>query len=165
MNFTPRRLFFLRHGLADRSAYSGSDDRLRPLTAAGIARLELAAQKLGVLALGCDLILTSPLTRCRQTAEIVASSFGLLGEVKIAPELAPGFDLEALESALEPYGRQEIVLLVGHEPDFSTAVSRLTGGTRLVFKKGGLARVDLYRGFPAPRGELVWLLPPKVLAL
>ena len=161
----PRRIFFLRHGLADRSAYTGSDDRLRPLTPAGIERLELTAQKLGALALGCDLILTSPLTRCRQTAEIVAPALGLADKVEIAPELAPGFGLEALESALKPHGRQETVLLVGHEPDFSAAVSRLTGGARLLFKKGGLARVDLYRGFPAPRGELVWLLPPKVLAL
>ncbi len=115
--------------------------------------------------MGCDLILTSPLTRCRQTADIVALALGLTGAVTIAPELAPGFELDDLESMLAAHGPSLTVMLVGHEPDFSDAVSRLTGGSRLLFKKGGLARVDLYRWFPEPRGELVWLLPPKVLAL
>ena len=165
MSNLPRRIYFLRHGLADRSAYTGSDDRLRPLTAAGIARLEAAALKLAALDLGCDLILSSPLTRCRQTAEIVAPALGLADVVKTTPELAPGFDLADLRPLLAAQGPCDAVLLVGHEPDFSDIVSRLTGGSELVFKKGGLARVDLHCGRAELWGDLVWLLPPKVLAL
>lgn len=164
MTFVTRRIYFLRHGLADRAAFTGGDDRLRPLTDRGIARLESTAIKLASLGVRCDAILSSPLTRCRQTAEIVAPALGLSGQVIIAPELAPGFNLEDLQLIIARDPQPSTLMLVGHEPDFSDTVSRLTGGSNIVFKKGGLARVDLYVGFPEPRGHLVWLLPPKVLA-
>lgn len=160
-----RRLYFLRHGRADRMAFTGNDDRLRPLTPEGILRLEAAAAKLAQLEMNCEVILTSPLTRCRQTADIVAPVLGLSGQVKVAPELACGFDLGGLEDLLAQEASCRAALLVGHEPDFSEVVSRLTGGSHILFKKGGLARVDLWRDFPAPQGVLAWLLPPKVLAL
>jgi phosphohistidine phosphatase len=54
------------------------------------------------------------------------------------------------------------MMLVGHEPDFSLTISALTGGGRILLKKGGLARVDLTSSEPL-QGELVWLLPPKVM--
>ena len=165
MSDLPRRIYFLRHGLADRSVYTGSDDCLRPLTTVGVARMQATALKLAALDLGCDLILTSPLTRCRQTAEIVAPTLGLADEVRAAPELAPGFDLANLQPLLATHGPCDAVLLVGHEPDFSDVVSRLTGGSEIVFKKGGLARVDLHRGRAELGGDLGWLLPPKGLAL
>ena len=53
------------------------------------------------------------------------------------------------------------LMLVGHEPDFSLALAQLTGGT-LRMAKAGLARVDLENTTDL-RGELVWLIPPKVL--
>jgi phosphohistidine phosphatase len=160
----PRRLYFLRHGLADRSAFTGSDDRLRPLTPQGIARLEAATANLARLNLGCDRIVTSPLTRCLQTAEIAAAALGLVDSLVSDPRLAPGFGLADLEEILAGHRDCDILMLVGHEPDFSVTVSELTGGSDLVFKKGGLARVDLYPG-PGPTGDLVWLVPPKILSL
>ena len=110
-------------------------------------------------------LLSSPLTRCRQTAEIVAEALGLSDKLKIEAELAPGFDLADLPLLLTGNHGYTNVMLVGHEPDFSITVSRLTGGSNITFKKGGLARVDLYQGLPEPKGTLVWLLPPKVLVL
>ncbi|MBZ0288948.1 MAG: hypothetical protein K8I30_15125, partial [Anaerolineae bacterium] len=53
------------------------------------------------------------------------------------------------------------IMFVGHEPDFSTAVSKLIGGGEIVMKKGGMARVDLFSTTPL-RGALVWVIPPKV---
>jgi phosphohistidine phosphatase len=158
------RLYFLRHGLADREAYTGTDDRLRPLTPAGMARMEAEAITLGRLDLKCDRILTSPLTRCRQTADIAATALGL-GEALVEEEaLACGFGLRDLPDLLAKHVDCRALMLVGHEPDFSGTVSGLTGGSDVVFKKGALARVDLHRpGKPA--GELVWLIPPKLLAL
>ena len=160
----PVKLLLLRHGLADRACYSGSDDRLRPLTDTGVARMEAEAANLARLGLGCRAILTSPLTRCRQTADIAAAALGLDGQVVEEARLAPGFDLEDLAAILQENAGLDTIMLVGHEPDFSYLVSGLTGGSDIVFKKGGLARVDLVPG-PPLAGDLVWLIPPKILAL
>jgi phosphohistidine phosphatase len=161
---TPCRIYFLRHGLADRAAYSGTDDRRRPLTPYGAARIEAGAATLARLDLDCGVILTSPLTRCRQTAAITAAVLGLDDRLVVEPRLAPGFGLDDLEELVADHGESGAIMLVGHEPDFSLTVSRLTGGSDLVFKKGGLARVDIHPG-AGPTGELVWLLPPRILAL
>jgi phosphohistidine phosphatase len=55
-------------------------------------------------------------------------------------------------------------MLVGHEPDFSLIISALTGGGKVILKKGGLARVDITATAPL-QGDLVWLLPPKIMRL
>lgn len=159
-----RRLYFLRHGLADRAAFTGSDDRLRPLTPDGVARMEAEAATLGRLDLGCGRVLTSPLTRCMQTAEIAAAALGLADRLVVEPALAHGFGLDDLAPMLRTHADVPHLMLVGHEPDFGIVVSQLTGGSGIVFKKGGLARVDLYAG-SGLTGDLVWLLPPKLLAL
>lgn len=164
MSRGPSRLYFLRHGLANRSQYEGEDDRLRPLTEEGVLRMQAEASMLRKLGLDCEVILTSPLLRCRQTAEIAAEALGLSAVLREDEALEPGFDLARLDDLLGRYAEHDTAMLVGHEPDFSMVVSRLTGGSDLVFKKGGLARVDLFSGSP-PSGDLVWLVPPKILAL
>lgn len=155
-------LYFLRHGRADRSAWSG-DDRLRPLTEDGRRRLRLQAQAYARMKLGIERIVSSPLTRARETAEIVAAQLGL--PVILEPGLAIGCDWEGLVRVLKAHpGRCR--LLVGHEPDFSSLIGRLVGAPRgaIVMKKGGLARVDLLTQ-DSLRGELVWLLPPRLLLI
>lgn len=157
------RLFFLRHGLADRRAYRGRNDDLRPLTAVGKRRMEQEADTIAKLKLGLDVILTSPLTRARQTAEIVALRLGL-SEACFAEEgLGLDFDLDALAALLANYPDAARLLLVGHEPSFSEVISAISGGSAIVCKKGSLARVDVAAG-REPMGELVWLIPPRVLA-
>jgi len=54
------------------------------------------------------------------------------------------------------------VMLVGHEPDFSSLIGALTGGSQVLMKKGGLGRVDIEL-LEQGAGTLVWLLPPRVL--
>jgi phosphohistidine phosphatase SixA len=78
------------------------------------------------------------------------------------PRLAPGFDTGKLAGMLQEYADARALLLVGHEPSFSTVIAHLIDGGRVMMKKGAVARVDL--ADPAElRGDLVWLLPPKVL--
>jgi phosphohistidine phosphatase len=157
-----RRLFFLRHGLADHPDFHGDDDH-RPLTRDGEVRLRAQAACLAGLGLDLDVILTSPLTRAVQTAAIVAGRLGLADRVLEEPRLGSGFGLAALAAILAelPVDHHRI-MLVGHEPGFSLVVGAITGGSRVVVKKGGLARVDLDDGEEL-RGRLVWLLPPKVM--
>ncbi|MFH2053132.1 MAG: phosphohistidine phosphatase SixA [bacterium] len=158
-----RTLYFLRHGLADRAEFTGKDDALRPLTAKGRLRMQATAATLARMGWKPGLILTSPLTRARQTAEIVAEGLDLQDRVKVAEELGCGFDSRDLAALLSTYRDTDGLVLVGHEPDFSLVIANLTGGSDIVMKKGGLARVDLFAEDP-PAGRLAWLLPPRLLA-
>jgi phosphohistidine phosphatase len=155
------RVYFLRHGKADRSQWHGDDDA-RPLTAEGEEAMRREAKALRAMDLALDLIVTSPLARARRTAELVADELGLRGRLVEDERLAHGFDARRLEQVLAAHGPAESVMVVGHEPDFSAAVAELIGGGDIVLKKGGLARVDVTVPV-AGGGELVWLLTPPLL--
>jgi len=155
------KIYFLRHGLAgERSEWKGND-AARPLTDAGIEKMKRIAATFSQLNLGLDAIISSPLARARQTAEIVAQKLDL--KLIEDTRLAPGFNDEQLCAILLDHPSVETVMLVGHEPDFSETINALIGGGRIVCRKGGLALVDL-ANVQSRKGELVWLIPPKVLA-
>jgi phosphohistidine phosphatase len=151
-------LYFLRHGLADWPQWDRPDAE-RPLTPEGIQKMKAEAKAIKRLGFAPTLIAASPLVRAKQTAEIVAERFDLT--VNVTPLLAPGFGMRQLTSLLRDMSGVKDALLVGHEPDFSTTISDLIGGGRVVMKKGGLARVEVDP--ESLTGELVWLLAPKVL--
>lgn len=156
------KVYFLRHGIAgERSEWKG-DDAERPLTDEGKEKTKSIADTIAQLELGLDAIITSPLVRAKQTAEIVAKKLNLESKMVEDKRLAPGFDADKLHAILldHPYG--DTVMVVGHEPDFSETISELIGGGRIVIKKGGLALVDLPNAH-SQRGELLWLLTPKLL--
>ena len=156
------KLYFLRHGIAAaREEWSG-DDAERPLTAQGRKCMEHEAKALAKLGIEPDRIVTSPLKRAKETAQIVAERLGLEDHLAEDQRLAEGFDAGMLTEMLRTYGDVDCLMLVGHEPDFSRTVGQLIGGGRIDLKKGGIARVDLADA-TAREGELVWLLPPKVL--
>jgi phosphohistidine phosphatase len=153
------RLFFLRHGIADWPDWDPARDHERPLTKDGVKKMKEQARALADLGLKIDAILSSPYARAYQTADIVAGKLGL--EVKAEPLLAPGFNADKLAEIVRAFADDQALLLVGHEPNFSMVIAEITGGGRVQMKKGTLARVDVNREL---QGELVWLLPPKVLA-
>jgi phosphohistidine phosphatase len=155
-------LFFLRHGQAGSRGDWHGDDTQRPLTAEGKKRMAQEAAGIRALGLSLDLIVSSPLVRAYQTAQIVAKAQGNgVGLVRDA-RLRPGFGPTHLAAILQEHGQTQGMMLVGHEPDFSETVGHVTGGSCVVMKKGSLACVQL--DDPASlRGRLVWLIPPKVL--
>jgi phosphohistidine phosphatase len=155
------RVYFLRHGKADRSQWDGDDDA-RPLTAEGEEVMRREAEALRALGLAPDLIVTSPLARAHRTAELAAEGLGLAGRVVVDDRLAPGFDVRRLEQVLAEHGPAGEIMVVGHEPDFSETIAELIGGGDVVMKKGGLARVDVAAPV-AGGGQLVWLLTPPLL--
>ena len=147
------RLYFLRHGEADWPNWEKPDDE-RPLTKAGEKEVHEVAGFLVRLKLRADLIITSPLPRASQTADIAAEHLKIrCQEEKM---LAPGFRLEDLTRLLRKYP-QEGLMLVGHEPDFTETIKALTGGS-VKLSKAGVAFVDLN----LRKGKLLWLFPPKV---
>ncbi len=103
-----------------------------------------------------SLILSSPLPRAWQTAEIVGKCL----KVKVREEraLTKGFSAAKLRAILKRNDAEEL-MIAGHEPDFSAVIRALTGA-QIKLSKGGVARVDLAEGDDA-NGRLIWLLPPK----
>jgi len=154
-------LYFFRHGLAEERETWTGDDALRPLTKKGESALAQASEVMARLGLRLDWILTSPYQRAYQTALILAKGLNKMDVLVKDNRLAPGLNISGLAEMLKDHKNPENLLLVGHEPDFSQTVADLIGGGRLVFKKGGLARVDVLD--PASlHGELVWLIPPRL---
>ncbi len=138
-------IYLLRHGDAEDG---DGDDAARRLTAKGARQAEVAGRALQGLGAEIDACLTSPKVRAADTAKLACRSLGV--EPEIAEELRGG-PFDSLQLAA---GRGN-VLLVGHEPDFSGEVARLTGA-KVKLRKSGLAVVD--------GGTLVALLRPKDLA-
>jgi phosphohistidine phosphatase len=156
-------VYFLRHGDAgSRESWKGSDAS-RPLSDEGAARMERESSTMVLLQLSLGLILSSPLVRARQTAEIVARGLGLADTLADDDRLSPGFGIEDLGRIMRDHRSMSALMLVGHEPDFSTVIAACMGGGRVDCKKGGLARVD-FLDASSLKGLLVWLLPPRVLA-
>lgn len=156
------KCYFLRHGIAEESSASGRDfDRL--LTREGARRMEREARTIARLDLELDLIVTSPLLRAKQTAEIVALEMKMKDRVVEDTRLGAGFDRESLGQMVSEHSGQHSIMFVGHEPGMSVVIGALTGGS-VEFKKGSLACVNLLAAHSL-HGSLVWLLPAKVLAL
>lgn len=156
--------YFLRHGPAgDATTWSGADFE-RPLTPDGEKRIAREARTIGALELDVDAIVTSPLVRARQTAEIVAKELRLRDVLRQDDRVGLGFSAALLAAILRDHAGVQRIMLVGHEPSMSMTVGELIGGGDVDFKKGALACVELTGGSPL-RGQLLWLAAPKLLTL
>jgi len=160
-------LYLIRHGIAaERGTYANDGDR--PLTKGGIQKTQRIAQRLVDLKVTFDLILSSPLTRAQQTAEILKAT-DLSQTMRIAEELAPegslGQWLDWFQQWQTTGGKN--LALVGHEPDLGHWAETLIWGQvgdRLVVKKAGIIGIELPGGInPIGKGELFWLTPPRFL--
>jgi phosphohistidine phosphatase len=159
-------LYFLRHGKAEDATDSpAGDDFSRALTSKGIEEMEGEAKALEALGVRLELILTSPLVRAKQTADIMVRRFGLKKKLQETELLAPGCTIDRLRQLLAQYPAGISLMLVGHEPDFSELVGSLIApeGARIELKKGGVALVEVPGAIGLGAGRLRWLLPPKVL--
>src|SRR5512147_1139240 len=116
-------LYFLRHGIAVDVGPEGSGDAGRPLTAEGIKKMKEEARGLRRLDVRPDVLLSSPLVRASQTAEIVRHALGL--DSRLVDALAPGCDVARLRDLLGEYRSAERIMVVGHEPDFSDLIGAL----------------------------------------
>jgi phosphohistidine phosphatase len=162
-----RTLYVIRHGIAaDRALYAKDSDR--PLTPTGQQKTEKVAQRLVTLGIVVSQIVTSPLVRARQTADILQAA-NLSDRLAISPHLAPGGRLEDWLDWWMHNDRADdaTVAIVGHEPDLGTWVERLVWGEtkqHLVVKKAGVLGVSLPVDQDAiGHSELFWLTPPRFL--
>ena len=157
-------LYLIRHGVAEERGTAWPDDTKRPLTDQGISRLRRAGRALVRLGLTPGVVLTSPLVRARQTAEIVAGAFSPHPPVVNVDALAPGGALPAVAAEIAKHGRRPHIFLVGHEPGMGELAAWLLGLRHpLEFKKGGICRIDVQSGTLRGAGVLRWMLTPKIL--
>ena len=151
-------LVLMRHGVAEEDHPDG--DAARRLTEDGLARAGRAAQGLVTLGVRPDLVVTSPLVRCRQTAELVAAAAGC--PLREDARLAPGTSASDLLELLVEHPDAGTLLACTHQPGLTYALADLTGCGQIGFRRPGAAVVDM----EAPRlgaGRLVAVLPPRIL--
>ena len=159
------QLFLIRHGVAEERGDAWPDDAKRPLSEDGIERFQRSARGLARLDVWIDVVLTSPLVRARQTADIVASAFDPRPSIITIESLAPGGSYPSLVADLEKHGRKTRIALVGHEPGIGELGARLIGSRHsFEFKKGAVCRIDVDEIPPVGPGDLRWFLTPKVIA-
>ena len=157
-------LYLIRHGVAAERGEEFPDDSKRPLTSEGIARLRKEAKALEGLGVSFDQILSSPLVRARQTADVFAEE--LKGKPPIAntDALTPAGSPGAVIQELGKHMRKARIALVGHEPNMGELAAFLIGAkVALPFKKGAICRIDFSVFPPKGKGELIWFVPPRML--
>ena len=161
-------IYLIRHGIAaERGTYA--DDEQRPLIDKGRDKTTKVAERLLTIGVKFDLILSSPLVRAYQTAEIL-NKVGLSKTIDIFTPLKPQGDIEQWLGWLQlwqsdrPKGK---LALVGHQPDLGNWVEMLLWGTikgQITLKKAGVVGLELPDiGTPISRSTLFLLTSPKWL--
>ena len=157
-------LYLVRHAIAEERGEDWPDDTKRPLTEKGIAKMRQVVQGLDALDTGIEVVITSPLVRARQTADLLLEGLKPKPSVDILAQLAPGETPAKVAEALAAYAGRGAIALVGHEPALGELGGWLIGANApIVFKKGGVCRIDVASLPPERYGQLVWLALPRML--
>lgn len=162
---TELTVFFFRHGIAvEREVFEGSDSD-RPLTAKGEKKTQQIARRLLDLGIEAELILSSPLVRARQTAEILLE-VGVAPDLMISDLLAPSGSLQEWLNWLNHWHQDHegALIAVGHEPNLSHWAELLICGKALghiQLKKAGIIGLKVPATDPLGNSQLFWLTPPK----
>jgi phosphohistidine phosphatase len=160
-------LYIVRHGLAGEHGTYANDNE-RPLTEDGKKKTRQVAKRLRDLALHFHLILTSPLVRAKQTADILMDA-GLADKLDAEDFLAPDGKIEDWITWLQSWQHPETpcLAIVGHEPNLSTWTELLLWGEAkgsIELKKAGVIGLSLPdEGSPIGKSTLFWLTPPRFL--
>ena len=136
--YRERTLFVVRHATAERRS-GGQADRDRALTASGRIDAERLGEMLARRELVPDIILTSPATRARETAEILALACGFPGAVTAVESLYQASPRDLLAALVAHAGASRRALLVGHDPSVSELVISLAGSADEGLPTGGMA--------------------------
>ncbi len=157
-------LLMIRHAKAgERNPETWPDDDLRPLTKEGMAEMRSVLKSLRKMGVVFDVLVTSPLLRARQTAELVAEAWGRNEPPQESDVLGHNCSVSGVVKLLAKFPPDSTVAIVGHEPDFSRVAAQLigkTGEAAIDLKKGGIIGIA-FDGQPAAgAGQLTFLLKP-----
>jgi phosphohistidine phosphatase len=156
-------LYVLRQTSAGDHLATPKKDEKRALDKEGIEQCGYVGRALAALEVQVDVIVSSPLKRCTQTAALVGNELGYEGKLQTEPGLRPEAGLADFRKILEKYSRQEAVMVVGHNPNLSQFLGSVISDSgceaSVELKKGAVAKVEMRRS----SGTLQWCLTPKVL--
>ena len=153
-------LFLMRHANAGTVRENPNLDTKRGLVKEGKEQCMLMARLLGALKVPIDVIVSSPLKRARQTAQLVGTELGYEAQVEVSPALGLNGSYADFQRLLEKYADREGVLVVGHNPNIFQFLGRMitgNGGAAVRMRKGSIACVRADRHPP----RLQWLLDPR----
>jgi len=158
------KLYVVRHAAAiERTAKVPEEQRY--LTPKGRDFMRKTARTMLTKGMEPSLILTSPLVRAVQSADILAEALSYIVPVIVTDELSPGFDVGTLQRLLAEFPQADELMIVGHEPDLSAVVSSLLslkGG--FDFKKGSAFKLTLDAKLTKP-ATFKWLAVGKKLKM
>jgi len=157
-------IYLIRHGDAERAAI-GKKDFDRELTPSGRIKLKAAAVSWKNIIKGFDIIVTSPLARAIQTANVIAETFSAMDKILIDKKLSPGSRTESIIEIANSLGVEDIAF-VGHQPDMSEILSDIISpkGAFIDFKKGAIAKISFENKPNLARGTLEFLIPASVFS-
>lgn len=162
------KILLVRHAIAEDPAtfaMKNDDDGKRPLTSKGQKRMRQGVQGLLKIHPKIDYLISSPLIRAIQTANILSDHYPDAIRKETA-HLSPGAEPEQLAEYLDALPADAGIALIGHEPDLSELAAWLCCGTNfsfLHFKKGAACLLDTIGKPGASRAEIEWFLTPKQL--
>lgn len=155
-------VYLIRHGESENKSYSGKDFDRR-LTENGIVILRSAAEQWKPVIRSIDLIISSPLIRAVESANIIRDVFKVESEVIKDSRMSPGgHTLNLIDIALEH--DKEAIAFVGHQPDCSEHISLLTsmGGSSVNFGTGTIAGINFSGRIRLTGGVLEFLIPSSI---
>ena len=167
-------LFILRHGYAGNRLSDPMKDAKRQLTVSGKKEVIEIAKSLKKLGVKFNVIFSSPLERAFQTAKIIADEYELIEQIKQSEELKPNGSKYFLYNKLSKLNIDSVILIVGHEPYLSNMINDIISNNdtdrnynknnkNIILKKAGLSRIKITSTVPKLKGELRWLLTPRIL--
>jgi phosphohistidine phosphatase len=153
-------LFLMRHANAGTIRENPVLDAKRSLIKEGKEQCMLMARVLNVLNAPIDVIVSSPLKRALQTAQLVGTELGYEAKVEISPALGLDAKYVDFQNLLAKYADREGVLAVGHNPGLFQFLGRMitgNGGASIRMRKASIARVDMSNHPP----RLQMLIDPR----
>jgi len=155
------RLYLVRHAEAIERTGT-TPDASRHLTSRGRLAFRKIARRIRKAGAAPDLIVSSPLVRSVQTAEILAERLKYDGTVVVAKEISPGFDHRALRSLLAKAGNPAEAAFVGHEPDLGALAATLLGIPEgFPLRKGAVLAMEVEKSVPKGAAKFLWLTDGK----
>lgn len=164
----------MRHGYAGNRLSDPMKDTKRQLTVSGKKEVVEIAKSLKKLGVKFNVIFSSPLARAFQTAKIIAEEYKLIEQIEQSEDLKPNGSKDSLYNKLSKLNIDSVILIVGHEPYLSSMINDIISkndadrnynknNNNIILKKAGLSRIKITSTVPKLKGELRWLLTPRIL--
>jgi len=155
-------VYFLRHASANQHNIFPKEDDRRPIDKLGKQQCHVVGRALVAMGVKVDAVISSPLTRAIQTAELAVDELGYKDRIVISEAMRPEASFDQFHDLLTHYSESKAIMVVGHNPSITEFLLHLMTGNEpsdcVDFKKGAVAKVEV----EGEKGVLNWLLTPKM---